>query len=157
MQVDYIRIYAAIMVNNRSQTYNVGNGNRYLWKQNCTFEIVRKLGEEANSNGDVDRCAAACLKNSECNTFSISNGKCIWGKALFLPDPMQTDGSVCGYIRARSNEEIEVEPSGDPKWIYVVIPCILIFLIVAALLIYKYKVIKNSFKFNVEIRKNKLF
>ena len=139
LQVDYIRIYAATMVNNRSQTYNVGDGNRYLWQQNCT--VKGELGEEPNPNGDVNQCATTCLKNSECNIFSIINGKCVWGKELFLSELIHlTDGGICGYIPSRSNENIVVDTGSDRKWIYVVIPCILIFLIVAAFLFYTYKV-----------------
>ena len=135
LQVDYIRLYAATVKNERNETYNVGGSRgQYLWQENCTFDA----GRIVNSREGAETCGDNCWNNKECSTFSIENGKCFLRKLSWLPDIEFKNGAICGYIPSR----LILDPINQSShWFFVAIPCIFIFLIIVAVLIYRYKVL----------------
>ena len=141
LQVDYIRVYAATVTNEKGELFNVGGvDGRYYWQENCTFddgEIVR-LEEVVNVKQRIEICADSCWNaKQECNIFSIENENCNLRNASMLPNRnINGQSSICGYIPSR----FKTSQSSSSDWNFVAIPCVFIFLIITAVLLYRYKV-----------------
>ena len=151
LQVDYIRVYAATVTNEKGEFFNVGGvDGRYYWQENCTFDDVKIVEEKRTlTNSDFNQCADFCFENEkvECDTFQIENGTCFLMMALLgvLPNRSLSNGTICGYLPSRFNNKSS-EVDHLYYWIYVAMPCVLIiFLIVTAVLVYKYLTTVNKF------------
>jgi len=144
LQVDYIRVYAATATNSRNEIYNVGGqGSRFLWQKNCTF--VSDEIKQISSNKWINRdgCGDDCLRK-DCNAFYKEKGNCVLIRAKNDSLPIKKYAefpAICGYIPSRFHES---ETKSSLTWLYVLIPCFFIFLIIAAVLFYNYKVIKHK-------------
>ena len=144
LQVDYIRIYAATLTNERNEIYNVGGvGGRYLWQENCTFDDGDPVGKEKLLS-DFNQCGDFCFENEMvgCNTFTIGNGTCFLKRISgLIPSRKSVNGSsICGYIPSRFSK------TDFNYWTDIVMPCILaVFLACTVFLVYKYLTTVNQF------------
>ena len=144
LQVDYIRVYAATATNSRNEIYNVGGQgkSRFLWLENCTFAGDEIIPSKKRINPDV--CGDDCFIQTDCNAFYKENGNCVLIRAKNDSLPVKKSAkfpAICGYIPSRFDES---KAQSSLTWLYVLIPCFFIFLIIAAVLIYKYKVINHK-------------